>query len=155
MPVQGNSREGGEHLQSTQLPRQASAQTRRTSFPGSRRETPQTQRPTGCIAMSPGSVQSLLRGCFHVWADPHEREPEHLPVWRGSPPSGFQLLPASWPAGKRAEPPPRSVRALAACPSACNLFKKAHFSLLPSSSNVTYSPFPVFFSLSSYLWDVS
>lgn len=69
---------------------------------------------------------------------------EHSPVWPGIPPSALQPLPPSWPAGNRAEPPPRIARAPAACPCARDLLNKAHFSLLPSS-NVTHSPSPGFF----------
>lgn len=46
MPIQGDLREGSEHLQFMQLPRQASAQTWRSSFPRSRQEPlkPSAQR---------------------------------------------------------------------------------------------------------------
>lgn len=103
-------------------------------FPG-QAGAPPTQHPQAPL---PWALPGSLSCPGAAWG-----EPEHSPFWRGNPPSALQLLPPSWPRN-RAELPPGIARALAACPSAQDLFEKAHFSLLPSSS-VTHSPSPGFF----------
>lgn len=110
-----------------QLPQRASTRTWRSSSPRSRRELLKPSTPRAASPRTLARSSCPLRGCFHIWAEPHEGVPEHLPVWRGIPPSALQLPPAFWPAGKRAEPLPRSAQALAACPSAHNLFKESSF----------------------------